>query len=107
MVERVDSLLEELAEWHRNEPEFVAQLRPMIARIFDSGTPEEFRPRLLEMVAETCDRQVAIKRNGEERSWFELARDPEGDRELHTQDAEPTPAVDAVSLRSPVRQGAK
>ncbi len=66
MVERADALIDELAARHGNAPEFLEQIRPMVVRILHPDTPDASRPQLLELVAETCERQLTIKRNGEE-----------------------------------------
>lgn len=60
MGERVDGLLAELQARHKTQPEFMEQLRPLLERILDDDTPEDCRPRLLELVAETCERQTRI-----------------------------------------------
>ena len=63
MTNRVDSLLAELEARYPTGDGFVDTLRPMAERILDAGTPEQHRPALLEMLAETCDRQIQIERN--------------------------------------------
>ncbi len=63
--QRVDSLLAELGARHGNSGTFLAALRPALIRILDPGTPESVRPDLLEQVAVTCERAVAIQRDGE------------------------------------------
>lgn len=65
MPERVDSLLAELQARHSTQPEFMDQLRPLVERILADATPEDSRPRLLELVAETCERQTMIEKNSE------------------------------------------
>ena len=63
MMTRVDSLLAELGARHRTGDAFLEQLRPMVERILDPGTPEAARPDLLELVAESCERHVTIEKN--------------------------------------------
>lgn len=54
---RVDAILLELQQRHRNaDPAFLAAIRPIVERIFDAGTPEPARVPLLEMLAETFER---------------------------------------------------
>ena len=65
MPSRVESLLAELQARHGNSAEFFAQLRPAIERILDDGTPAEARPHLLELVAETCERDLEIRAGSE------------------------------------------
>ena len=65
MVQRVESLLEELEARHGAGQAFMDQLRPVVERIFNPGTPEESRPHLLELVAEACERQVELTHNCE------------------------------------------
>lgn len=59
---RVDSLLLELSNRHRNhDPRFLAAVRPMVERIIDPATPEQARVPLLEMLAETFERDVQVR----------------------------------------------
>lgn len=61
---RVDSLLLELQARHRNQdPRFLAAVRPMVERILDAGTPEHARVTLLELLAETFERDVQVRRD--------------------------------------------
>ena len=61
-MERVDSLLEELASRHRNrDPRFLAAVRPMVAGILDVRTPDGSRIALLELLAETFERDVQVR----------------------------------------------
>jgi hypothetical protein len=65
-MERVDSLLRELSSRHRNhDPRFLAAVRPMVASILDPATPEGVRVPLLELLAETFERDVQIRRDTE------------------------------------------
>lgn len=41
------------------------RLRPMVERILEPETPEASRPELLELLAETCEREVQNKRSTE------------------------------------------
>ena len=63
MSERVEGLLAELQARHKTEPEFMERLRPELECILSEDTPEDSRIRLLELVAETCDRQTQIARS--------------------------------------------
>lgn len=59
---RVDSLLLELSSRHRNhDPRFLAAVRPMVERIVDPATPEQARVPLLEMLAETFERDLQVR----------------------------------------------
>jgi hypothetical protein len=61
---RVDSLLQELSARHGNrDPRFLAAVRPMVERILAPGLADEARTSLLEMLAETCERDVAVRRD--------------------------------------------
>lgn len=61
---RVDSLLAELQSRHRNDdPRFLAAVRPMAERILDPQTPDHARVPLLEMLAETFERDVQVRRD--------------------------------------------
>lgn len=64
-MSRVDSLIAELRARHGNEELFFQRLRPLLEKILDPGTPEESRHSLLELAAETCERQQQVKTNGE------------------------------------------
>ncbi|MCB9884542.1 MAG: hypothetical protein H6838_03565 [Planctomycetes bacterium] len=59
---RVDALMLELQARHNNnDPRFLTAVRPLVERILDPGTPEDARVPLLEMLAETFERDVAIR----------------------------------------------
>ncbi|MBZ0150616.1 MAG: hypothetical protein K8J09_03720 [Planctomycetes bacterium] len=61
-MDRVDSLLSELSSRHRNaDPAFLAAVRPMVGGILEPGPPEHARVPLLEMLAETFERDVQIR----------------------------------------------
>lgn len=77
MTARIDSLLAELESRYPNTNGFVASLRPVANKILDRRTPEELRPTLLEMLAETCDRHVQIQRNsaGALSAWSAFAEE--------------------------------
>ena len=63
-MERVDSLISELSVRHQNaDPRFLAAVRPLVASILDPATPEASRVPLLELLAETFERDVAIRDN--------------------------------------------
>lgn len=63
-MERVDSLLSELSQRHRNQdPRFLASVRPMVANILDPATPDHARVPLLELLAETFERDVQVRRD--------------------------------------------
>ncbi|HEB53842.1 MAG TPA: hypothetical protein ENI87_11370 [bacterium] len=63
-MDRVDTLIQELSIRHRNtDPRFLEAVRPMVATILDPATPEESRVPLLELLAETFERDVTIREN--------------------------------------------
>lgn len=63
-MSRVDALLEELSARHDNrDPRFLAAVRPMIERILDPTTPVASRVPLLELLAQTFERDVQIRRD--------------------------------------------
>lgn len=63
-MERIDSLLQELSSRHRNhDARFLAAVRPVVASILDTGTPEHARVALLELLAETFERDVQVRRD--------------------------------------------
>lgn len=56
---RVEALLQELSARHRNaDPKFLAAVRPLAERILDPATPEPSRVPLLELLAETFERDA-------------------------------------------------
>ena len=65
-MDRVDSLISELSTRHKNaSPRFLAAVRPMVVSILDPATPEEARVPLMEMLAETFERDVQVRRDTE------------------------------------------
>jgi predicted NBD/HSP70 family sugar kinase len=63
-MDRVDSLLRELSSRHRNDDgRFLTAVRPMVVSILDDRTPEAARVPLLELLAETFERDVGIRRD--------------------------------------------
>ena len=63
-MDRIDSLLQELSSRHRNDDSrFLAAVRPMVAGILDPATPEDRRVPLLELLAETFERDVQVRRD--------------------------------------------
>ncbi len=61
-MNRVDTLLLELQARHGNrDAGFLAAVRPLIERMLDPGTPEAARVSLLELLAETFERDVRIR----------------------------------------------
>lgn len=73
---RVDALMLELqARHHNHDPRFLCAVRPLVERILDPGTPQAARVPLLEMLAETFERDVVIRTATAQslaawRSWF-------------------------------------
>ena len=58
-MDRVDTLIAELSSRHSNQdPRFLAAVRPVVVKILDDKTPEDARVPLLEMLAETFERDV-------------------------------------------------
>ena len=65
-MERVDSLLQELARrHHHDDPRFLTAVRPLAASILHPDTPAAARVRLLELLAETFERDARVRRDGE------------------------------------------
>lgn len=63
-MDRVDSLLQELSSRHRNQdPRFLAAVRPMVVTILDADTPDASRVALLELLAETFERDLQVRRD--------------------------------------------
>ena len=63
-MNRVDSLMHELASRHGNhDARFLDAVRPLVATILDAGTPEQARVPLLELLAETFERDVQVRRD--------------------------------------------
>ncbi|MCA8976269.1 MAG: hypothetical protein KDC98_16230 [Planctomycetes bacterium] len=60
----MDAILSELSSRHQNtDVRFLTAVRPMVERILDDGTPEAARVPLLEMLAETFERDVCMRRD--------------------------------------------
>lgn len=63
-MERVDNLIAELASRYNNQdPQFLAAVRPAVVKILDEKTPEHARVPLLEMLAETFERDARSKQS--------------------------------------------
>ena len=63
-MSRADNLIRELSIRHGNtDARFLTAVRPLVARILDDGTPEAARVPLLEMLAETFERDVRTRRD--------------------------------------------
>ena len=61
---RTDALITELSRRHDNaHPEFLAAVRPLVDRILEPGISDSARIELMEMLAETFERDVAIRRD--------------------------------------------
>ena len=61
-MDRADRLIAELSARHRNaDPRVLAAVRPMVVDILDPRTPELARVTLLELLAETFERDVQIR----------------------------------------------
>ena len=61
---RVDRILAELRARHDNDDRFAERLRPMLERIVDPAVSEACQVGLLELVAETCERNTQIRTDG-------------------------------------------
>ncbi|MEZ5987558.1 MAG: hypothetical protein R3F30_00225 [Planctomycetota bacterium] len=59
---RTEKLLAELAGRYDLRSRFVAKLRPIARQILHGKLDEERRIQLLELLAETCDRDLRIRR---------------------------------------------
>ena len=62
---RVERILAELRARHGNDDRFTERLRPMLERIVDPELSEESQLGLLELVAETCERNTQIRSDGQ------------------------------------------
>lgn len=61
-MDRVDRLMQELASRHGNaDAGFLTAVRPLVERILDPKLSEALRVPLLEMLAETFERDVQIR----------------------------------------------
>lgn len=61
---RLDALMAELQARHGNhDPQFLAAIRPLVARILEPATPVTARVPLLELLAETFERDFQVRRD--------------------------------------------
>lgn len=60
--QRIDHLLEELTSRYELQDRFVKQVRPMVEKIFSDDVTEERRTVLLEVLAQTCQNDLLIRR---------------------------------------------
>jgi hypothetical protein len=60
--QRVDHLLEELTARYDLQDRFLKQVRPLVDRIFSDEVSEERRTILLEVLAQTCQNDLLIRR---------------------------------------------
>lgn len=60
--QRVEHLLEELTSRYDLQDRFVKQVRPMVEKIFSDDVTEERRTVLLEVLAQTCQNDLLIRR---------------------------------------------
>lgn len=58
---RTDALLAELAARHGNRQPFLTAVRPMVERILAPDLADSLRIHLLELLAETCERDTTIR----------------------------------------------
>ena len=59
---RTDALIAELSRRHSNtDPRFLAEVRPLVERILDPQIEEAARVRLLELLAETFERDARMR----------------------------------------------
>lgn len=86
-MDRVDALLSELSARHHNQdPRFLTAVRPMVEGILDPRIREQDRVGLLELLAETFERDVQVRVDCERArvAWSEflaaVARLLRGDR---------------------------
>jgi hypothetical protein len=64
-MSRVDALLSELSARHRHrDPQFLASVRPLAEKILDPMLSATARVPLLELLAETFERDANIRRDG-------------------------------------------
>ena len=65
-MSRVDTLLRELSTRHANSDQrFLAEVRPLVEKIVDPALPVDARVPLLELLAETFERDRRIRRDTE------------------------------------------
>lgn len=61
-MDRADTLIRELSARHGNTDErFLVAVRPIVDKILDDATPEDARVPLLELLAETFERDVQVR----------------------------------------------
>jgi hypothetical protein len=61
-MDRVDTLIAELSCRYQNtNSKFLTAVRPIVVKILDAKTPEDARVPLLEMLAETFERDVTVR----------------------------------------------
>jgi len=60
--QRVDHLLEELTSRYDLQDRFLKQVRPMVEKMFADDITEERRTVLLEVLAQTCQNDLMIRR---------------------------------------------
>lgn len=61
---RAETLIRELSARHGNvDPSFLAAVHPLVAKILDAATPAAARVPLLELLAETFERDANIRRD--------------------------------------------
>jgi hypothetical protein len=63
MSNRARHLLDELTVRYDLQPEFVARLAPTVEQILAPALSEDQRITLLELLAETCDRDQRLRRD--------------------------------------------
>ncbi|MCC6672557.1 MAG: hypothetical protein IT458_15945 [Planctomycetes bacterium] len=66
MHDRVSSILAELGARHGSDQAFLESLRPTVAKIVDPTLPDEVRVHLMELLADTCERERLIRQNTEQ-----------------------------------------
>jgi hypothetical protein len=77
---RTDAILAELSRRHdHHHPGFLAAVRPLVDRILEPGLAEPARRHLMELLAETFERDVQVRRDiasaqAASRDFFELLR---------------------------------
>ncbi len=72
---RAESLIRELTARSGNDDvAFLGAVRPLVEKILDAATPEAARVPLLELLAETFERDVQVRRDlaVARRGWIEL-----------------------------------
>lgn len=59
---RVEKILAELQSRYDLQDDFLAKLRPMVSTVLSDEIDDEQRTGLLEMVAETCERDLRLRK---------------------------------------------